>query len=483
MAQVTMQFFANAQQAQAAINRLQQQYAQLQHQISHLNQTSQTGGAAGSSALARWANRAVGVATGFVSIERIVSKVIELNREWITQADEAELKYSKLFTRWRTIAGGTAGQTAEARKKIGGEAIRAAVPVEFAEALSEEMVGEGFGPKEATGGSLRAALELVKGTGSDGDDPREIARAIAMYLNAQGLEKSAANTRKLAMAIQRLYKKTSLKLQDFVSFAGKTELAWGAMSMEEQIATFTIMRQKNPGDVAATAFKIFVDRIQTIKARPADTAALKRIGLRPEDVDLVGEDVQTVLARLQEGLDTVPENIQNIVLSQLFEERSRSPVQGLIRDRGLIPGLIGMMGDARGYDEDIGVATSGKAAARTRHEALEETRWAERDTGTIDLMNAADELLEERGVPWIPRVLTRWSAMFASMLGASDDAALRMYGGGMGVDVEEIRGRKAALESSALSKEGIDLLRQANEYLKTIANEKSRGRREGVGAP
>lgn len=509
---VTTTFFANERDAQAAIVRLEKKYADLEEKIRRIKDESRRSSEESSSFLGRWAMRTASVVTGYLSIRDAIGRVMDINREMIAQWDQAALKYDRFFRKFQVQSGQSALQTQASRDRISANAIRTATKPEFAAELTTELVGEGFSAEEASGESGLALMELSKATGSE-VDPKALARSFAMILNAKGLKKTAVNVRKLAVAIQRLFKETSLRTEDMTDLAAKLEVSGTKTPIESDLAVFDLLRQEMPADVAATGFKIFFDRLQTAAVRPGDARLLARAGIKATDVDLVGEDIDTVLERLDAGLSKLPENIQNMILSGVFEERGRLAASLLIRRRKELPGLIGKMRDAAGFSKDVTAATTGKDAGRTRYELIKEREDAARDTGTVDLMNAAERLALDRGQFPLQAKVNRLAAEAASSLWMPDDSALKFGFGGLGaitnvlrafpvfgqvmgsfadlagaaagiaVTPAEARAKRNELESGDIGQLN-RLIEESNKTLKEIRDSLApRARREGVGAP
>lgn len=394
---VTTTFFANEREAQAAIARLEKKYGDLENKLKQVSKRSREGSRDATSGLNEWAGSLATIAAGYVAIPALIGEVIDANKEMLRQADDAALKYDRLFRRFRMISGMTAVQSEEAKARIKAIAVATATPIDVAETVAEELVGEGFKPEEASGKALKTLLETRRAGGMEAGDAGLLARAAAMFLAAQGKEKTDENLRPVMVGVQRLFKEMSLKLEDLIDLAGKSMAAAGSLTTPQTIAVMALLRQKNTGDVASTAFKIIIDRLQTIAARPADAAMLSKLGLKPGDVDLVGEDISTVLDRFAAGKDRVTPEMWNIIASGIFEERARSPFEGLLRDRGMLPGLLDKMKDEAGFAADVNVATGGKFNARVRTDTAAEALAADMDSGFEDFLRAARLVRRARG--------------------------------------------------------------------------------------
>lgn len=476
MSGVQLQFLANGESAERVIAQLEKKIAGLQNQLKHMSQESKRSTGFETS-LANWAQKVGSLTVGYFGLGSAISHIIDQQKEMLRQADEAGQKYDVIFRRLRIQAGFTEMQSAKAQKRVEDIAIRNAVPVEVAAGAAEELVSQGFSAKDATGKALQTMLQTMKASAMDTRevDPRQLVQAAVMYLAAQGLERNDANLREQMVAIQQMFKKTALQLKDLEDLAGKTQASAGALTPAETLATFTVLREKNLPDVASTAFKIIIDRLQTIGARGTDIALLAQTGLKPEDVDLVGEDIKTVLDRLAKGLEGLPQEKQNIIMAGLFEERARAPATGLIRDRELIPQFIAEMKNEKSFMEDVQTGTEGRAAGRERAKAIRERTDVRKDADFYNMLEAADLLAQEKGVNKYRRWLNRSSSELSFATGHDMDTALNFgygmtFSKGIFSQGDEAAGmiREKAKELEKPFAEQNKLIEDNNELLKQI---------------
>lgn len=482
---VTTTFFANEKDAQAAIVRLEKKYADLEAKIKGVGKASRTSSEDAEDGLKGWIGGLASMAAGYVALPLLISRVVDANREMLEQADQASLKYDKLFRNFRVQAGLTALGGEAAQKKVTGLAIQNAVTPEFAAKAATQLVSSGFSTEDATGGALDIFLQGMKAGNMAEGDPKEMVQAFGQFLAAQGLEKNTENLKKAIVYSQRLFKTGDLEVSDLSSLAGRSQAAQGKLSLEETFGVFNTLRQKTGADKSATAFQALIDRMTGFSGDPMAVKALRKAGMKPGDTDLVGENITTALDRIAAGADRIPEEKRAAWFQDLFGREVGSPIQGLIRDRAEIPKAMEQLKDVGGFTGDVAVATSGKAAARSRFETMREQELAARDTGTVDLFNAAEQMGAEQGWSWLNRKIGRAVAETLSAMGASDETALFFGFGGdnlSGLKPEEVKARKAEMEGSAA--EQLRVLEANNRYLEEIAtNTRKRGAREGVGAP
>lgn len=394
---VTTTFFADEKAAQAAIVRLEKKYADLENRLKQVSKRSRQGSDEAIVGLGRWTGQLTSMAAGYLALPALIGSVIAANKQMIDQADQAALKYDALFRRFRVQTGlGTlAGE--EAQKRIQNLAVKNALPVEFASAAATQLVSSGFTAEEGSGAALDVLLKTIQASNLGGGDPTQLAQSFGQFLGAQGLEKNAENLQRVAVAVQRLFKGTDLQVSDLSQLAARSQTAVGRASIEEQLGVFDVLREKTTADKASTAFQALFDRLTGFVGDPVATKALRGAGLKPGDVDLVGESVSDALDRLAAGAERLPEEKRAAFFQDLFGREVGGQLQGLVRDRGKIADAVKILSDTKGFEEDVAIATSGKAAGRTRGESAEEVLASALDVGIEDYFKARRLVARARG--------------------------------------------------------------------------------------
>jgi len=366
MSEVTTTFFANATQAEAAISRLEKKYGDLENKLKQVSKASKLDFAAALESLQQWATGllSVGAAAGLVTsaIATVKTAQAELRRE----ADATNVSYDELIRKLRVQGGLSAQQGQEAQARLTAIAARTGVGFAIAQGTAEEMVSQGFDVASGTGAGLERMLQTIKATNADPGQARQITQAYAALLAATGQDKNAENLENVTRAVQRVFKGTPLQAPDLAALAPKVQGVSQVMEMDEALAQFAVMREKSSPEIASTAMKIIWERLTTANVNTTTQKGLATIQLTPADVDAIGEAPATVLDRLAQGLEKLPETERAGVMSQLFGAEAASAATGLIRDRAKVAEYVRLQKDEAGFQEDVRVATSGPAAARAR---------------------------------------------------------------------------------------------------------------------
>lgn len=320
-------------------------------------------------------------AIGLASVKQAFDLVLSANREFEDQVFATGQRLDAMQRRFMAQAGLTRPQGADAQRAIGKVAIEFATPGGLAAATADAtaLIAAGFSQKEATGGGLRAIQAFRAATGSQEEDVSAVVDSMASFLKSQGLGLTGENVNRLAVPLTGLFAQ-SFQAGDLQEIAGVGAALRPFMSISEQFAAFTTLRKQlgSPAE-SATALRNVVGRLTSAEASTQRQAALSEIGLKPEDVDLIGENLAEAMAKIAQGLDTLPEGRRAGILAKLFEEAGATSAQVLMSSLGDLARFERVQGEGAGLFE-LGVeqATSGTAAALRRAEIAGELQRMER---------------------------------------------------------------------------------------------------------
>lgn len=407
------------------------------------------------------------VTTAVNGIKFAIDAVMESNRKFIEQAEEAGAKYDKLFRQFRIQAGLGAIEGDAAKTNILKQAEIAGFTEDRAASAATALVSAGVSPEQASGGALAGFLATLNAQGLRDADPSQYADALTAVLQSNGMQVDAANMTKLGVQLQsEPIKATKLKLTSLPKLASISSGLAGAMTQEEQLAAYAV------GGSAAGNFDSFgtsmADIIKNLRIAGSKTDAteyLGKIGLKPGDVDFVGEDFRTVMQRFGGALDKAPEELRSQVLAKVIEGGNISNFNLMRNNLGTILDTAGSMNSAesqRLYANDVMVGSSGIDAARTRQALRRNRIQAERDTQGSLLRNELIQRSLERGDSPLAQDLQGRYFDSIRFLGFDDQSALSA-GSYLGAGLREFGvsgGRREALppgiESGVLGRMAYD---------------------------
>lgn len=395
---------------------------------------------------------------------------VSANQELKRQADEIALKYDEIGRKFQIQAGLKGLEAESAKKSITKIAVEQSFYPARAMEVATQMVSSGFSAKEASGGSLAEFLRILNAGSAAGKeiDAKQLAEGMTGYLTSQGLEANAANVARMGRGGQRLMNPTNFQIPDFVELAKQGSVLARIATPEEQVAAMSVSRDLGrPGADSATAFRGMGSALMGARVNKRKVAALKEMGLKPEDVDFVGEGFQDVLGRLDKGLESVPAEKRMGALKQLIGEEYSAFALDLIQGRGKIGERVGMMSDDAGFLRDVATATSGPAAGARRLAAEAELFKLGYSEGDANVGQAIESEFLSRGYGPYRAGLRRKEYEVARGLGFSSETSLKWTVGNV-TRPEELQGVKARVAAAEAAQGGSSLVYNG----RTITDEK-----------
>jgi hypothetical protein len=471
---IEFELAANDTSARSAWERQQKSIDSVIQKLGKLEEASATAGKKQEGWLAKGAGQLAGMAAGYLSITSAIGSAIEAQAEMARQADQAALKYDELFRKVNVQAGtlGVAGEAGKAR--LTDVAIANAATVEESTAIARALAGSGFNAEQATGGALDAVLKAQAAMGQQGEGKGAlIAESIAKYMNALNIPMTGENMRSVMVASQQSAKAGFGKFEDMSQLAGKVGGFAGKASSQDIMAAFNIgLLNSASADTASTGLKIFGDRLMGAKGDKEREGQLKKAGLKPEDVDFIGEGFDTVMERVGKAVEAMPASDRAPWMQKMFGTEAAGFSGKLLENRGRMDEFRAVMGNEAGFAADVAEMTSGKAAQRRRQEMIDERDAAARDTGFEEKLRSVRRRDRDSGeMPLSTDVATK-VARLGRYLGLSDETALSLSFGGDPMNPARPTGAtaKGLADAEALKKSAYE----QTELLKRIAKNSER---------
>ena len=200
-------------------------------------------------------------------------------------------------------------------------------------------------------------------------DQRSIVKSLGAIITAfKGDKQSAKDVRRFAVMIQRLFKNTPVQSEDIERFA-KTRPrfpTWAKSPRKIALAILSGVLEVTGKGEATTQMRNLVVTLAGAKASKKKRNALAALGIKPEEVDFVGEDIFQVLHRLKSGVESTGRAASNTALEQLFGSKRILAALNLTEtlDKAEARRNAGL--DQAGYETDIAKATSGPSVELRR---------------------------------------------------------------------------------------------------------------------
>lgn len=293
----------------------------------------------------------------------------QANKEILDQTHSVSLSFDDL-TRKYGIQAGLRGPEKEAQvQALTKVAVDRAAPLDIAIPLATQLVSSGVPVAQApqTADAVLKVFNASNLTGAAMTDPKPLAEGLTAYMTAQGLEKTPENFLKVGGSVQRLFRDTNLQLPDFAELAGQSSTLKGKLSIPEQLSSFSVLRDVGKTAEEATTALRNITLLSATAAGSADsTKTLAKMGMTPQDIDMVGESFVDVLDRLKGGLEKLSEEERPVALESLFGKRGYSAAEDLITNRDKIVERNAKFGDLTEFNSDVEEAEKGPNAVARR---------------------------------------------------------------------------------------------------------------------
>lgn len=264
-------------------------------------------------------------------------------------------------------------RAATLKKLVGGSAKTAAVSFSDAANVARSLVSTGFSLEQVEGGALDVALAAINATNVTGKnaDPEQFTRSIVSLLNSSGQEKTTANFRRAAIAIQSNFRSGNLEPQDLPALAESSSKLtnFANVPLNEQIALLTTLKETNTsGAKAATGLGNIAQILGTASENAAVKKGLRQAGIDPEEVDFEGEHIGQVLDLFADRLGKLTPEKRKGAVGQIFGRDTAGIFFDLIAGRQKFRKFAALTKDEAGFNTAVGIATTGAAAAERRTE-------------------------------------------------------------------------------------------------------------------
>ena len=421
------------------------------------------------------------------------------NQEIIEQANEIGKAYDEAIRKFSVQTGLKGLALDEADESIVKLARKNAIGSKEARGIATQLVSSGFSAEEASGGSLDTFLQILQASNAAGQDVdvAQLAKSLTQFLSANNLDKSAENVAKFGIGTQRLFKGTNLQLAQMTDLAGASAAISNQITPEEQLASMAAIVDVIDSAEGSTGLRNFVSRLASSSANTGRTEALDQIGLSPEDVDFVGENLVEVIDRINQGLAQLPEEARKAASVKIFGERGEVGASAILGKREAIANNLLIQQDVAGFQDDVSIATSGRNAASVRQQIDKEQQLIGRDQLDDLYLEELKQQIRASNAPDF--AVDRAAGYFSTnrYIGASTETALQrslFMLNGLGRDVapgvtaesvmagvtEAQTGGADQVERLANAlEENNQLLKENNDATKEETNQKRRGRPQG----
>lgn len=303
---------------------------------------------------------------GLVTVSGTFDLIVSSTQEAQKEAEALGRKYDGLINKMKTLGNWSKIQTKEATESLNKVAEDVGWSFEQAGSAANSLMSAGASDKDALGDASRAVGEMLAAAGMRNEDPEEYATSAANYLKSTGRDVTGENIRELIGKPLIGLDSTNMTPKDLPAL---TKVA-GSLNRLSDADKFSgmanLMNQFTSGAEAATAFRGVMSSLTTKGNSKSWQDAMRRLGVNPEDVDFLGEDLGTGWKNFAKAYDAAPEATRDNDLGDIFGTENVAAAQHMMKTVGTLGEYKNMTGNTSKYWEKVGKGTSGRNAGETR---------------------------------------------------------------------------------------------------------------------
>jgi hypothetical protein len=267
-----------------------------------------------------------------------VAAIKKLAEEQKRQREAAEVTVKTVddLSRDYAIQGGlkTDEQRLKARAEIMTVARENGSTVDQAFNTASQLASSGF--EAPTGDTLDSALKIIKTSDMAKGDPKGYIDAAARYLKASNRELNGKNLLEIGVAMRGLAD-TPVQASDLSEFAAAAPvLNMQGVDWKTGLGMMTELRRGMSGAESGTKMRNIALKLAKASTDKQASEALETLGLKPEDVDAIGETMPQALQVLGERINAQPIEKRVGLMTKIFEGENVAAADILMKN---LPGV------------------------------------------------------------------------------------------------------------------------------------------------
>lgn len=333
---VKFKYFGDGADLEKELVRLEKKHDDLENKVGQVSKRSRKASQTAVQGFVAQVKGAANLSAAYDGVKRVVAALTEQQRKLSQSIDETIPKLDEQQLKLQIQAGLTPQQVEGKIPQIKKSLLETpSTDLSGAFQIQTQLVSSGFKQGDIdSGAALKTVLDLKAATNQFGEEMgnvKESVAAVAQFLKATGSDTSAANIRKIGGNLTQLFEGSDIQFGDLSPLAGEAAtLTSKGLSTDIQLAAFSALRDVKNAPEAATGFRQVVSRMSSAGESPAKVKALESIGLKPEDIDLIGEEFPTALKRLKDAVGNVDEKTGRSAVFALFGEKGESAGNALL---------------------------------------------------------------------------------------------------------------------------------------------------------
>lgn len=309
---------------------------------------------------------AFNVVTAAVAAATAGLKAFAEERKRMQSEVAADVKSVDDLSREYAVQGGllTDEQRVTARDKIMNVAQENAATSQQAFSTASQLASSGF--KDAEGETLDSALKILATSDMAKADPKVYIDGAARFLKASNMELNGKNLMAIGVAMRGIVD-TPVQASDLAEFSEAAPiLNMQGVDWKTGLGMMTELRKAYSGAQSGTKMRNIGQRLAQAGGDTQAMEALDALGLKPEDIDAIGETMPEALRRIGKAVDSQPIDKRATLMGKLFNNENVAAADVLIKNIDNVDKNVAAMGNTEVFTSGVGFALSGTSADERR---------------------------------------------------------------------------------------------------------------------
>jgi hypothetical protein len=379
---VKFTYFGDGSDLEKELVKLEKKHDDLTNRVGLLSKRSRQGSKSIVSGLVSQAKAALGAAAAYAAIKSAINAATEAQRKLNDSINQSIPKLDEMELKLQIQAGLTPKQVEGKIPQIKNALLETpSTDLAGGFQIQTQLVSSGFKQEDVDSGeALQTVLDLKAATalfGREVGNVKEAVSSVSQFLKATRQEATAANIRKTGGGMTQLFEGSEIQLADLSKLAASASgLTARGIDPQMQMAAFSVVRDQMEAPLAATAMTQVANEFGSAALDKRKVETLQSIGLEPADIDLIGEDLVTVMERLKNSLSNLDQSEANLKITSLVGKDAFKAAAAMINNADEIQDRLGKL-EGGAFDRNLNIFRESRFADRQRVNI--EREFAERD--------------------------------------------------------------------------------------------------------
>lgn len=307
------------------------------------------------------------IATKALLATQAVKSFVEVRKRMQTEAEGTVASIDDL-SRDYAIQGGL--KTEEQRRQATNQILKvardnASTPSQAFNTASQ-LASSGFDSPSGT--SLDSALKIIKTSDMAKADPKGYIDAAAKFLKASNQDLTGKNLLEIGVAMRGLVD-TPVQASDLAEFSTAAPvLNMQGVDWKTGLGMMTELRRAMSGSEAGTKMRNIAQRLATAASDKQAREAISELGLKPEDIDSIGESMPSALQTLRAAVEKQPVEKRASIMGRIFNNENVAAADVLMKNLGGVKKNVAAMSDSSVFTAGVNFQLQGYNAELNRAE-------------------------------------------------------------------------------------------------------------------